>query len=65
MRMIDEDEVGLKRQKDYIKIIPEAPGVQEKNLMPNFAIIGTADAGKFQVRQAWRHLAVVWNVPVY
>ena len=53
--MIDEDEVGLKEKpedrymyikKDYIKMRPEAPGVRAKDLIPNFAIIGTADSGK-------------------
>ena len=49
MRMIDEDEVGFKEKpKDarYIKIRPETPGVREKDFIPNFAIIGTADSRK-------------------
>ena len=51
MRMIDEDEVGLKEKPedtkiDYIEIRPEAPGVRAKELDPNFAIIGTADSEK-------------------
>ena len=42
MRMIDEDEVGLKEKPEYtryiknIKIRPEAPGVWAKELDPNF-----------------------------
>ena len=44
-------------------IRPEAPGVRAKELDPNFAIIGTTDSGKVQVRQAWGHLAGVWKCP--
>ena len=52
MRMIDEDEVGLKEKPEdnrYIEIRPEAPGVWAKEPDPNFAIIGTADSAKVQV----------------
>ena len=51
--MIEEDKINFKKtqktqiyQKDYIKIRPEAPGVQATGLDPNLAIIGTADSGK-------------------
>ena len=40
---------------------PEASGVQAKELDSNFAIIGTADLGKVQMRHAWSHLAGGWN----
>ena len=56
MRMIDEDEVGLKEKPEYIryikkitpyiKIWPEAPGVQAKDSIPNFAIIGNCRLGE-------------------
>ena len=50
LNWIGEDEVGLKEktrrhqihQKDYIEIRPEAPEVRAKDLIPNFAVIGTA-----------------------
>ena len=36
MRMIDEDEVGLKeKQKDYIEMKPEVPRVWAEDLIPN------------------------------
>ena len=51
MRMIDEDEVGLKEKpedtrKDYIKMRPEAPGVWAKDFptLP-LHVLGTADSG--------------------
>ena len=46
-----------RRQKDYIKIRPEAPGVGAKDWIPNFAIIGNC---RFRNRQCchtpWRVL---------
>ena len=38
--------------KDYIKITPEAPGVRPRDWILNCTIIGTADSGNVQVRQA-------------
>ena len=54
MRMIDEDEVGLKEKPEdtrYIKIRPEAPGVWAKdliNLIPTLPLLGTVDLVKVQ-----------------
>ena len=60
MRMIDENEVGLKEKpeetrytkKDYIKIRPEVPGVRAKDLIPNLAIIGNSRLGNGQGRHS-------------
>ena len=45
MRMIDEDEVGLKErhqmhQKDYIEIRSEASGVRENDSIPTLPLLG-------------------------
>ena len=63
MRMIDEDEVGVKEhpedtryiKKDYIETRPEAPEVRAKELDPNFCrYLGywNCGLGKVQVRPA-------------
>ena len=63
MRMIDEDEVGLKEKpadtryivfdvSKKIEIRPEAPGVRAKELDPNFCHYWDCGLGKVQVRQA-------------
>ena len=49
MRMIDEDEVGLKEKAEdtrYIKMITSKLGVWAKELDPNITMSGTADSGK-------------------
>ena len=65
MRMIDENEVGLKEkpedtryiyQKDYIKIRTEAPGVRANDMIPNFAITGNYRLETDQVVTRWRVL---------
>ena len=60
MRMIDEDEVGLKEKPEdtrYIKKItskynPKHRECGQRNLIPTFAIIGNCRLGKVQVCQA-------------
>ena len=55
MRTIDKDEFGLKEKPEdtrYIKIRPEAPGVQAKDLISNFAIIGNCRFGNGQGRHS-------------
>ena len=43
MRMIDEDEVGLKENPEYtryIEIRPEAPGVRANDVIPTLPLLG-------------------------
>ena len=60
MRMIDEDEVGVKDKPEdirYIKTItyklkPGTSGVRAKDLIPNFTIIGNSKLGNGQGRHS-------------
>ena len=51
-------------QKDYIKIIAEARGVRTKDLISNFANIGTADSESGRVVTPWRVLGRVKSIPM-
>ena len=74
MRMIDEDDVGLKEkpednlssqqldQKDYIlEIRPEAQEVRAKDWIPNFAIIRNCSLGNGQGRHSLEGPGMGWN----
>ena len=56
MRMIDEDDVGLKEKPDTSKTLhqirPESQRERAQDLIPNFAITGDSGLGKVQVRHA-------------
>ena len=45
---------------DYNGIRHEAPGVRAKEPDPNFAIIGTADSGKYQYDIIMHNAWITW-----